>query len=59
MDPNNGRLYESIEAARAACVENPVELIGDEADIRRISDAVKAANKKRRKAQKESRRRNR
>jgi len=59
MDPNSGRLYESVESARQAGVENPVEIIGNEADVLRISRAVAAAAKKERKAQKKARRNNR
>lgn len=40
MDPNSGRLYESLTVARLAGVENPVEIKGRREDIERISEAV-------------------
>ena len=60
MDPYSGRLYPTVEAAKADGVENPVEITGREEDIRHISDAVAAAaRKKARKQQKASRKANR
>lgn len=56
MDPNSGRLYESVAAARFAGVENPVEIIGEPDAVQRISAAVRAQHKKKRKAQKQARR---
>jgi len=40
MDPHSGRLYESLQAALADGVRNPVEMKGRDVDIRRISEAV-------------------
>lgn len=60
MDPNTGELYNSLEEAKEAGVENPVEIIGRKYDIDLISKAVKrAARKKRRQQQKLSRKINR
>ena len=60
MDPNSGRLYESVEDAKADGVENPVEVIGLPEDVQRISNTMAAAYRKRaRKAQKASRKANR
>lgn len=41
MDPNSGKLYSSVAAAKRAGVENPVEIIGTPQEVRRISNAVK------------------
>ena len=57
MDPNNGQLYPSWQAARDAGVENPVEISGRLEDVQAVSAALKA--KAKRKAQKKSRRANR
>lgn len=43
MDPNTGRLYPDLEAARVAGVTNPVQISGRLEDIERVSTAVKAA----------------
>jgi len=59
MDPNSGRLYNSVEEAKADGVENPVEITGRPEDVRRISAAVRAAAKKKRKQQEASRKANR
>jgi hypothetical protein len=40
MDPNTGRLYPDLDAARLAGVENPIELRGRLEDVERISKAV-------------------
>jgi hypothetical protein len=69
MDPNSGRLYDSVEAAKEAGVENPVEITGRPEDVKKVSDAVAAraeltrlqteAKKKKRQEQKASRKKNR
>jgi len=64
MDPHTGRLYESIEDAKADGVENPVELVGRLEDVQRISAAVRSAVQSKarvmaRKQQKASRKANR
>ena len=60
MDPNSGKLYESVEEAQADGVEHPVELQGRWEDVEAISEAVKAAaRKKARQQQKASRKTNR
>ena len=67
MDPNNGNLYASAEAAHVAGVMYPVELTGRPEDVERISDAVastwtreqKAKNKAKNKAARAARRNNR
>lgn len=71
MDPNSGRLYASLDAARLAGVENPVHITGRLEDIKRISDAVaevhrremtaaeREAKRARNKAAKKARRNNR
>ena len=63
MDPNSGKLYESIEIALEAGVKNPVEITGAPEDVQRISKAVsaqyRAKRKAKRKAQSKSRRGNR
>lgn len=59
MDPNNGRIYESLDAAQLAGVKDAVEITGKLEAIQRISDAVQAAHKAKRKAQKKARRLNR
>lgn len=40
MDPGNGALYGSVEAAHLAGVWNPVEMVGRPEDVERISLAV-------------------
>lgn len=40
MDPNTGRIYPSLDTARLAGVENPVEVSGRLEDVERISHAV-------------------
>lgn len=59
MDPNSGRIYESLQAALDDGVKDAVEVIGTPDAVQRISAAVKAAHKKKRKAQKKARRANR
>lgn len=67
MDPNSGRLYPSLDAARAAGVANPVEITGQPEDVERVAAAVrsewtreqKAARKARNKTAAASRRQNR
>jgi len=48
MDPGNGTLYASYDAALLAGVTNPVELTGALEDVQRISEAVKSASGSRR-----------
>lgn len=55
MDPYNGRLYESVDAARAAGVLHPVEVIGEPEVVHEVSAAVKARAKAKRKAQRRAR----
>ena len=43
MDPGNGTLYASYDAALLAGVVNPVELVGRPEDVERISAAVASA----------------
>lgn len=59
MDPNNGRLYQDLNAAYAAGVKNPVEVIGTPEAVNQISKAVRAQAKKKRKAQRKARKVNR
>lgn len=59
MDPNTGRLYDSIDAALLAGVRSPVEISGTPEAIVRVSKAVKAQHRAKRKAQKKARRANR
>lgn len=59
MDPNSGRIYENVDAALAAGVKDPVEIIGTPEAVQRISKAVRAQRKKERKAQKKARKANR
>jgi len=40
MDPYSGRIYPSVTDAKAAGVENPVEITGRHEDVERISAAV-------------------
>jgi hypothetical protein len=47
MDPNNGRIYPSLEAARAAGVPNPVEITGLREDVEKISRDVAEAHTRR------------
>lgn len=44
MDPGTGKLYDSLEAARAAGVPHPVELRGRTEDVQAISRDVAAAH---------------
>jgi hypothetical protein len=55
MDPNNGRLYPSVEHALAEGVEEPVEIVGTPDAVSRISAAVRAQHQAKRKAQKKAR----
>ena len=61
MDPNSGKIYDSIESAWGVGVKNAVEITGAPEDVQRVSDAVSAQYKARRKAkrkdQKKARRR--
>jgi hypothetical protein len=59
MDPNNGRVYPTVELAHLAGVQDAVEIIGTPEAIERISKAVRAQHKAKRKAQKKARRANR
>lgn len=67
MDPNSGRIYPSLTAAKIAGVEHPVALAGRTEDVERISKAVagawtteqKAARNAKNKAAKAARRNNR
>jgi hypothetical protein len=67
MDPNSGRIYDSLADAKLAGVLNPVELSGRPEDIERISAAVastwtreqKAKRNARNKAARAARRNNR
>lgn len=60
MDPMTGKLFPSLEDAKDAGVENPVEVIGRPEDVEAIAEAVKAAaRKKARQQQKASRKVNR
>ena len=59
MDSMSGKLYPNIEAALLAGVKNPVEIIGTPEAVDRISKAVRAQHKAKRKAQKQSRKSNR
>lgn len=71
MDPNSGRMYATLQDARLAGVENPVEIFGAPEDVKRVSEAVaeahrreltakeRAAKKSRRKAAKAARRNSR
>ena len=60
MDSRTGELYPSRQAAREAMIpeEHIVEVRGTEAAVARVSRAVRAAWKRRRKMQKASRRAN-
>ena len=40
MDPNTGRLYADLNAARLAGVVEPVQIVGRPEDVLRISEAV-------------------
>lgn len=55
MDPNSGRLYDSVEEAIANGVEFPVLITGREDDIMRVSNAV---NREQRRREKRKRRLN-
>ena len=59
MDPNSGRIYETVDLARLAGVADPVEIIGAPDVIDSISKAVRAQHKAKRKRQKKARRANR
>ena len=59
MDPNSGKLYETVTAAQLAGVLNPVEIVGTLEAVNSISKAVRAQYKAKRKAQKKARRLNR
>lgn len=41
MDPKKGTLYSSVEEAKKAGVQNPVEITGQISDIERISNLIK------------------
>ncbi|WP_372595647.1 hypothetical protein [Actinotalea sp.] len=55
MDPNNGRLYPSVEAAKAAGVTSPVLVEGAPEDVQRVSDAVASAWTREQKSQRNAR----
>lgn len=63
MDPNSGKLYDSLDEAKRAGVKYPVELFGRRKDIVSVSKAVsKEADRRKKKQRKEakaSRKRNR
>lgn len=60
MDPNTGRLYDTVEAAKADGVENPVEIVGRLQDVQRVANAVRDERRRQtRKQQKASRKANR
>lgn len=61
MSPTTGQLYPSVELARAAGVENPVEMVGRPEDFESIAAAVRdqARRKRRHQMQKASRKANR
>ena len=59
MDPNSGRIYPTLEAAHIAGVKDAVEIIGTPEAVERISKAVRAQHRAKRKAQKKARRANR
>ena len=54
LDPNNGKLYDSVDEAKADGVKNPVEIFGRKKEIAFVSNALSAADKKRRKKQKKN-----
>ena len=54
MDPNSGKLYDSIESAWGSGVKNAVELTGAPEDVQRISKAVSAQYEAKRKAKRKS-----
>lgn len=45
MDPNSGRLFPSVEAAREAGVEDAVEIRGTEEAVMKVADAVAAQSR--------------
>jgi len=55
MDPNSGRIYQSLEHALYAGVKDPVEIIGTPDAVQRISAAVRDQHRAKRKAQKKAR----
>ena len=59
MDPNSGRIYQTLESAQLAGVKDAVEISGTPAAIEQISKAVRAQHQAKRKAQKKARRLNR
>lgn len=59
MDPNSGKLYESLDQAIAFGVKDAVEITGTPEAVQRVSAAARAAHKAKRKAQKKARKANR
>ncbi len=59
MDSRTGELYASLDQAIAFGVKDAVEVTGTPEAVQRISKAVRAQHKARRKAQKKARRNNR
>lgn len=59
MDPNTGQLYPSLAEALNAGVPDAVEIIGTPDAVKRISRAVRAQQRSKRKAQKRARKANR
>lgn len=59
MDPNSGKIYSTLEAARLAGIKDAVEISGTPAAVEQISKAVRAQHRAKRKAQKKARRANR
>jgi hypothetical protein len=61
VNPDTGRVYPSVEVGVAAGEkrEDLVEIAGSLAQVRRISEAVKDANRRRNKAARKARKKNR
>lgn len=49
MDPNTGRIFPSLDAARLAGIEEPVEISGTPEQVERISSAVRSLHNKEKK----------
>lgn len=47
MNPYTGELFESVEAAKAAGVKDPVEVTGSPDAVQAVSDAVRAEYRRR------------
>lgn len=54
LDPNNGKLYNSVDEAKEDGVEHPVEISGRKKEIAFVSKSLSAADKKRQKKQKKN-----